>query len=264
MKTLRVAFEVLGYAIPFAAAVLHVFGFRLMLPDGAIKPDWDALQALSTIFFSIATLGLTMYIASRQGKLSLDIASKEFQSKQLELKIQLFDKRYKVYECFNKYPLDWIEQFAHAGKNITSLNMNGVQSMKEIVFNSGFIDGRRKALDELRVLESKVTLTGEEQTRLNILRQRMEFENVDFARSETALIEQAEFCFEPAYAQMLVAFINSLFAFALIEFWHNEEEFDKNQKNLLQAIDDIKSSNLVTKLKECLRLSYDEIKNNKS
>ena len=82
---------------------LGMWGFRPLIPDVAISPNWEAWQLLSTILLAIATLYLTWHIAKRQEQLTKKQdnlanlqAKKELETKELELKISLYDKRYKI------------------------------------------------------------------------------------------------------------------------------------------------------------------------
>ena len=49
---------------------LGMWGFRPLIPDVAISPNWEAWQLLSTILLAIATLYLTWHIAKRQEQLT--------------------------------------------------------------------------------------------------------------------------------------------------------------------------------------------------
>lgn len=272
----------MGSIVIVAIVLLSILGFRLLIPSAAVEPSWNAWQTVSTILLSMATLFLTLYIAKRQENLAKeqdelsarqeilksetenkrfqieqDIALKELRAKELELKISLYDKRYRVYECFNKYHFDAIEKSAVAGKKNAMLvcgeNLNGPAATAFLIFNSNFISGRHKTLQELR------TLTSAEQSRKDILNQQIYSENFEFWRSEIAIIEQAEFCFNSTEAQMLIDFVKSMFKYATIETFQDGTMFEKAQKELLKAIEDIKSNCVVDKIKSCLYLSYNEI-----
>lgn len=295
MKKTTVALAILatiGSIVIVTTVLLFIIGFRPLIPDVAVEPNWDAWQTVSTVLLAIATLCLSWYIARRQENLAKeqnklsgqqemlkseaedkrfqierDIASKELEAKVLALKISLYDKRYRVYECFRKYPFDVIESNANAGqKPMMTLpdgkSLNGAELTSAIIFNGSFIGGRNKTLEELKIFEEKKILTRAEHTKMNILIQRMGLENIEFWKSEVATIEQAEFCFDNSEARMLITFIKAMFEYANpMGIQHSEAEFKKIQNDLLKIIEEIKNSYLVDKIKESLCLSYSEINN---
>lgn len=283
----KIVFSIAGFVAIVATVFLYAFGFRLVQPVGEVTPDWEAVQALSSIVSSSATLYLTWYIAKKQEKLSdqqekfrseeeakrfqveHDFALKELKTKELELKVQLYDKRFKIYECYKKYPFSIIEAHALAGKNTVltlpnGQSSNGAQALAMLILNGRFINGRHKAIADLQILEVKGKLTSAEETRRNSLLQQMQFENIDFVHSELAIIEQAEFCFDPDTAKKLICFFKTMFDYATIEIWHKEDKFDEIQKSLLDAIEDIKTYHLDDKLKEALMLSFNAMSNGSS
>jgi hypothetical protein len=292
MNKLTIVYIALTVCGTFSLVIffLLILGYRPLIPDGAVEPNWDAFQTLSTIFLSLVTLGLTWCIAKRQEnltkeqeKLSLiqeehkkqaererfqikkSIAEKELKAKELDLKISLYDKRYRVYECFRKYPFDKIEEFAIAGTNTAFLmpdggRLNGAEATRMLIFGDRYINGRRQLLDELRMLEDKKNLTNAEQRKKNNLHNRILFENLDYWNSEIALIEQAEFCFDESEAQMLIAFIKVMFEYANpIGDQYDVKQFEELQMKLIKSIEDIKNNQLIDKLKDKLTLSYNEI-----
>ncbi|MGI6151415.1 MAG: hypothetical protein ACOYIR_05640 [Christensenellales bacterium] len=202
--------SLIGIVALLFLTILYLIGYRFIIPNHTIQPDWEVIQAISTIALSIATLWLTWNIARRQEQISekqdklkseeeakrfqmqQDIASKELLARELELKVQLYDKRYKVYECFNKYPFPIIEAYARAGRNIILEDQNGPQAMSMTIFNGSFINGRQKIISELQILNEKKNLTSAEKTRRFTLLQRLQVENLDFINSEKAIIDQAE------------------------------------------------------------------------
>ena len=102
---------------------LGMWGFRPLIPDVAISPNWEAWQLLSTILLAIATLYLTWHIAKRQEQLTKKQdnlanlqAKKELETKELELKISLYDKRYKIYEFLKKCTVEQVKAYAEAGR----------------------------------------------------------------------------------------------------------------------------------------------------
>lgn len=269
---------------------LGIWGFRPLIPDIAISPNWEAWQTLSTILLAGATLYLTWYIAKRQERLTKNqdtlssqqenlkiqlekeqfeiqqaVMKKELKAKELELKISLYDKRFKVYECFKKYAAAKVKDYAEAGETTAmklpdGQELNGSEALSIIILNSEFINGRRTVLEELHTYEIKETLTKAEQTKKGILNQRMVLENIEFWTSEIRLIEQSEFCFDTEESEMLINYINAVFNYAnLAGKKCSKEEFANIQLELLSAIEEIESKNLIDGIKDKLNLSYKEI-----
>jgi len=194
---IRNILTLVGGSTIIIAFVLFILGFRPLIPAGAVEPNWEALQIVSTISLTIATLCLTGYISYRQIKLAKETAAKELNAKKLELKISLYDKRYRIYECFNKYPFDEIETLARKGKKkvMNDQDFNGAEVINMMIFNGDYITGRKQLLGELQQLKKK-NLNKEEQRKKAFINKQLFFENLEFCKSEIALIEQAEFCFD--------------------------------------------------------------------
>lgn len=270
--------------------LLGKWGFRPLIPVVAISPNWEAWQTLSTILLAIATLCLTWYIAKRQEQLTKDqddlanqqgqlkihlerewlktqqaVMEKELKAKELELKISLYDKRYKVYECLKKYTGERVKEYAKAGETIAmklpnGKELNGSEALSIMIFNSEFINGRRAVLEELQAYEIKKNLTQAEHTRKNILNQRICLENIEFWTCEIQLVEQSEFCFDAEEAQLLISYINAVFEYANpIGIKRTKEEFARVQSELLSTIEKMESKNLINNIKSKLNLSYNEI-----
>ena len=222
---------------------LGMWGFRPLIPDVAISPNWEAWQLLSTILLAIATLYLTWHIAKRQEQLTKKQdnlanlqAKKELETKELELKISLYDKRYKIYECLKKCTVEQVKAYAEAGRETVmefdGKKLNGSEALYMMIFN-------------------KFTNGPNEQAYI---------ENINLWIYEIQLVEQAEFCFDAEESQLLINYVKAVFEYASpIKKERNEEEFFKVQNELLNAIEKIESQNLIANIKNKLKLSYQEI-----
>lgn len=65
--------------------------------------DWSATGSMIGGIGTCIAIGFAVWIAHKQNQLSKTIAEKQIKQTELDQKIALYDKRYEVFQLFNKY-----------------------------------------------------------------------------------------------------------------------------------------------------------------
>src|SRR5574344_728266 len=103
--------------------------FIVFFPYSSI--DWSAVGSMLGAIAASITCFFAIIIADRQNKLTKEISNKQTQQTELQIRIELFDKRYKVYQCLLKY--------YNFGKLLSyeQTNLNGLTQI-DVIVNSIF------------------------------------------------------------------------------------------------------------------------------
>lgn len=221
------------------------------------------VDVIITAFLTYIIIRQTKEISEQQTSQQENISCREAESKKIELKILLYDKRYKVYECFQKYNSSFIYDFDFSVKNISS--PFGVFTKSEflntLIFNNISNDNRKREIDKAQELSKKIEkqsnmiLKKEMQEDLDKLNNNMLMENVEMANEDQRILENSKFCFPEEISTIVIKYVKCLHDYCL----PLNIEKDKIEKELVSYINELKEKKVVEKMEELLRIDYNKL-----
>ncbi|MDR3306306.1 MAG: hypothetical protein LBS61_01315 [Endomicrobium sp.] len=198
---------------------------------------WVAIEAIGSII-------LLFYIVSKQRKLQEEIVNYDKKSKELELKIMLFDKRYKVYACFIKYFTAFEVIKIYKKEDIQPLKTpNGCViplSRRGILINLLFPQNiKEKENDKTNDFLYSITI-------------------IERLKEDLDIIKLSEFCYPLNISEIIVEYVEKIRDY-VISLPQTAENIENKFKKVCENRTKISEEKIIDKMKEPLKLSYNEI-----
>lgn len=232
--------------------------------------DWSATGSMISAIGTCVAAFFAYLIAKRQNKLTGQIADKQFKQAELGQKIALYDKRYEVYSLFSKY-IYIGNIFIHQKKELTPElnkmlleqvyfdNESDREALTNKFVNLGKIvtDPQKQALAQMLLFQGTYSKNTAEynKSKIEIGEIHKKIENMDytFAEKQILKIRMAEFCYPIEIAIPIIKYISLIFS---------PEAYQKHELNrdkILSVFNEIKEKCITSKMKDLLKLSYENI-----
>lgn len=232
--------------------------------------DWSATGSMLAGIGTCVAAVFAILIAMKQNKLTKEISEKQIKQTELDQKIALYDKRYEIYSLFKQY-LFYGGILAHIKKDLdTKNNLLLIESIyytntadRELLTNklanlTGNMDNPQKAtmkwIQEAAGLHSSVT---DEYTKnsndSNIIYKKLVNLDYEFSEKQIQKAKMSEFCFPNEISKYIIQYISLLFS------WNAYEKKCLDIESITKCYNKICEEKIVSKMKEFLKLSYDEV-----
>lgn len=251
--------------------ILFIFGFKFTYaPD--LDNNWEAISAASEILGVIISSFLTGLIifqtnkidksSKEQARLLADkqydfeshTAEKEMQTRKLELKISLYDKRYAIYERIYPYT-DRVKSAIQASKNPMpdGTHFNSKDLVIESLIDSTTRTHTKERIEQLNN-DIKRAGTKEKVQKLtndkNKLLAELEMEKFKFLSNDETIIMLAEFCYPKEIAIPIIEY------FKIILNWYLPGT-SVTEEDVLSSLEDLHNKKILESMKSLLTLSYE-------
>lgn len=237
-----------------------MLGFKFTYaPD--LDNQWQAISAISEILGVIVSSFLTGLIIIQTNKINKrskkqanKLAKKEQQTRRLELKISLYDKRYAIYERIYPYTerLESAIQFSKQplpdGSHVDSKDLV-IESLMNSATRTHTKEHIAKLTSDIEKAETNEKIQKLTNERGKLLSD-LQMEKFKFLSHDQAVIMLAEFCYPKEIAIPIIKYFEIIFSWYFSDGTTTEDDVLSNLKELHKM-------KIFQKMKSLLTLSYE-------
>lgn len=234
--------------------------------------DWSATGSMICGIGTCVAIFFAYKIAKKQNELTKQIAEKELKQTELNQKIALYDKRYEIYSLFTQY-LFYGKSLSITIKELDDkTNLQILESIyftnsadRELLTNklSHIVlqwDSPEKAAynwmaEQLGIKNS--LSKNKEMDSNDVQRLYNKLRNLDYEFSDQQIrkAKMSEFCYPEDISKYVIRYISLLFS------WNAYEKKKLDTQAIKECYNEITQNNIISKMKELLKISSDEIQN---
>lgn len=209
--------------------------------------DWNATGAMIGGIGTWVASFLAAIVALILHKQTIKIGKEQNKQMEKEIKISLYDKRYKVYECFIKY----YSNFKTEAKPSIELD----RKTKDWALIRGLVFGRISDVKWQDDLKKMLNERNKKKQAAQLLD--MFFYDKDQFNDNMKIIKMSKFCYSKEISDSLISWIDALEIVLFKPSMYSDAEED--YALLIKLTNDIKSNDIISKMEDMLKVTYTDL-----